>query len=262
MATKRTKTLKKKPSMAFVGNPFDADAISRHHDAVAAAPWLAGMATPSAEPRRKSVSLRVLCMFPDVEADHKVLDGFDDEAHRQADQAADASDGGGEAEALCKLFLNAAEAARRHRAIAEQKLSVRFCNAFERVLGVDIDVFTDESLLDDIHGEVKIGDKWIAIEAYDLVFVDETFRAAAAYLQYLASRVAYIGNVKQERTYPRIRRYRIPATLTSLLRRLGDEVETRRQQVTMPWAPPLPVVPAPTLDDAAVDAVIVAAVRG
>lgn len=224
----KTKTLKKKVS-AFAGNPFDADAIAAHHDAVAAAPWLSGTATLSAEMPRRGSSLR----FPGVESYYKILDDFEEAAHRLEEEA---YDDGGDGIAAAE----AAAPARRCRAIAEQMLSVRFGNAVTIILpGVGYQT------------------RRVDLADYDLVFVDENWKPACAAVAELSpSRVAYITDVKQEHTDPRSRRCRIPATLTALLRRLGDEVELRRQQITMSWTPSLPTVSAPTLDDSVVDAAI------
>jgi hypothetical protein len=138
---KSSYTYQQKP---FIGNPYNLAAIAEHHDAVAAAPWLAGMATAEPAPA-PSPRLRVLC----------VLDGV---------------------------------------AIAEMELRARLVFA-----SLDLDVTDKDEPIDDVHGEVKVGGKWVKVVDYDLVFLDNE----TASVRYLAaglppSRVAFVANVKAE----------------------------------------------------------------
>ena len=238
----------------FVGKPFNQEAIAAHHDAVAAAPWLAGMATPTlvAAP---SPRLRVLCVFDGVEADHKVLDHFDDEAARLGAQAADADVDGRNAEAT--EFYDKADIAKRRRAVAEMELRARLV-----FTGLDIAVTDKDELIDDVHGEVSVGGQWVKVADYDLVFIDNEYascRYLAAAAELSSSRVAFVANVKAERQTGEGQRRRqvVPATLTAILRRIGDLVADRRRQLVLPWGTEIAFPPAPSPDDAAVDEAIV-----
>lgn len=238
----------------FVGKPFDASAIAEHHAAVVAAPWLIGMATP--EPAAApSPSMRVLCVLDGVEAKHKVLDHFDDEAARLGDQAADADADGRSTEA--NLLYDQADIAKRQRAVAEMELRARLDFA-----GAAVDVADKDEPIDDVHGEVKVGGQWVKVADYDLVFLDNetaSVRCLAAVAGLPPSCVAFVANVKAERQTGEGQRRRqvIPATLTAVLRRVGDLVADRRRQLTMPWGAEIAYPPAPTADDAAVDEAIV-----
>ena len=222
----------------FVSNPYNQEMIAAHHDAVAAALWLAGMATP--EPAATpSPRLRVLCVLDDVEAPTRVQNevydrGFEDGADY--------------------------EAAKRHRAIAELRLAARLASV--QVAGVDLDIAEDDGPIDDVHGEVKVGGQWVKVADYDLVLLDSEqprFRYLAAATELPPSRVAFVANVKAERWDGEGQRRRqvIPATLTTILRRVGDLVADRRRQLAMPWGAEVACPPAPSSDDAAVDEVIV-----
>lgn len=232
----------------FVGNPYNQELIAAHHDAVAAAPWLAGMATPEPEAAH-SPRLRVLCVLGDAEADHKVLDHFDD-AGSEALYDADWTD----SDVRRSECLVVEEAAKRRRIIAEQKLAARLASV--QIAGVDLDIAEEDGPIDDVHGEVKVGGQWVKVADYDLVFLNNEWVAC----RYLAaglppSRVAFVANVKAERWDGR--RQVIPATLTAVLRRVGDLVADRRRQLAMPWGIEPAYPPAPSADDAAVDEAIV-----
>ena len=220
----------------FVSNPYNQEMIAAHHDAVAAALWLAGMATP--EPAATpSPRLRVLCVLDDVEAPTRVQNevydrGFEDGADY--------------------------EAAKRHRAIAEQKLVARLATV--QIASVDLDIAEEDGPIDDVHGEVKVSRKWMRIADYDLVFLDDemaSVRDLAAELP--PSRVAFVANVRAERSDGEGQRRRqvMPATLTAIMRRIGDIVTDRRRQLVMPWGTEIACPPAPSADDAAVDEAIV-----
>lgn len=232
----------------FVGNPYNQERIAAHHDAVAAAPWLAGMAMPepAAAPTPR---LRVLCVLGDAEADHKVLDHFDD-AGSEALYDADWTD----SDVRRSECLVVEEAAKRRRIIAEQKLAARLASV--QIAGVDLDIAEEDGPIDDVHGEVKVCEQWVNVADYDLVFLNNEWSAC----RYLAaglppSRVALVANVKAERRDGR--RQVIPATLAALLRRIGDLVADRRRQLVLPWGTEIAYPPAPSSDDAAVDEAIV-----
>ena len=236
----------------FVGNPYNQELIAGHHAAVVDAPWLAGVATP--EPAAApSPRLRVLCVLDDVEAEYRVLDHFDDEAARLEDKADYAED-------LLALdaYLNTVEDAKRCRVIAEQKLAARLAPI--QIAGVDLDIAEEDGPIDDVHGEVKVSGQWVKVADYDLVFLDNE----TASVRYLAaglppSRVVFVANVKAERWdgEGQCRRQVVPATLTAILRRIGDLVADRRRQLVLPWGTEPAYSPAPSSDDAAVDEVIV-----
>lgn len=235
----------------FVGNPFDPAVIAAHHDAVAAAPWLAGMATAEPEPA-PSPRLRVLCVLDGVEADHKVLDHFEDEAARLEDEATDT-----EEEAHATALFAAASTARRRRAIAEMQLRARLVFS-----GFALDAVDKDEPIDDVHGEVKVGGEWARVADYDLVFLNNetpSVRSLAAVAELPLSRVAFVANVKAERWDGEGQRRRqvIPATLTAILRRICDLVTDRCRQRLMPWGVELAYPPSPSPDDAAVDEAIV-----
>lgn len=211
----------------FVGNPFDVDAVAAHHDAVASAPWLRGVATASAA-APPSTQLRCLCVLPDVEADTKVLDRIREWPEELSDEEE--------------------RAMQRREKLAETKLHERLM----AYIGVG-------SLCDAIHlghdGSDRIGDidfsdlsdaDMALISSYDLVFVDAEASCRRTLVAALGDCCVVVASKPRGR--------QIAATVTALLRRIGDEVELRRLQTTMPWAPPLPTVPAPSYDDAAVDA--------
>lgn len=250
----------------FVGKPFNPAAIAAHHDAVVAASWLVGMATP-APAIALSPRLRVLCVLDGVEADHKVLDHFDDEAARLEDEAECSEDATNHA-----VLAVAAEAAKRRRDVAEKKLSARLASA--QIAGIDLDVSEDDGPIDDVHGEVKVGTsertgpqadafgRWVKVADYDLVLIDNEqprLRYLAAAAELSPSRVAFVANVKAERQTGEGQRRRqvIPVTITAILRRIGDLVADRRRQLLLPWGTEVAYPPAPSPDDAAVDEAIV-----
>lgn len=251
MSKKRTakpKTISVGVVKPFVGNPFDQAAIAAHHDAVAAAPWLVGLATPGPEPAPPPRP-RVLCVLDGVEANYKVLDHFDDEAAKLANEAFYTED----AERREAVFA-LAQAVKRGRAIAELKLSARLLAV--QFPGVDLDVADEDSPIDDVNGEVQVGGKWVKVADYDLVLVDNE----AASCRYLVaglppSRVAFVADVKTERRDARGYQV-IPATLTALLRRVGDLVADRQRQLVLPWGAEIAYPPAPSANDAAVDEAI------
>ncbi len=215
------------------------------------------MATP--EPAvAPSPRLRVLCVLDGIEADHKVLDHFDDEAARLADQAADAdaNEWGTEANAL----YDKADVAKRQRAVAEKKLSARF--TFVQVAGIDLDISEEDGPIDDVHGEVKVGGEWVKVADYDLVFLNNepcSTRYLAASAELPPSRVAFVANVNADRWTGEGQRRRqvVPATLTAILRRIGDLVADRHRQLLLPWDTEIAYPPAPSPDDAAIDEAIV-----
>lgn len=241
----------------FISNPFNREAIAAHHDAVIAAPWLAGLATPGPEPAPPPRP-RVLCVLDGVEADYRVLNYFDALADKLEYEAtvADADDRSCEA----RDIYDKVDRAKKLRAVAELKLSARLL-AFQ-LSGVDLDISEEDEPIDDVHGEVKVGgnkegEKWVKVTDYDLVLVDNE----AASCRYLVaglppSRVAFVANVKAERRDARGRQV-IPATLTALLRRVGDLVADRRRQLVLPWGAEIVYPSAPSADDAAVDEAIV-----
>lgn len=235
----------------FVGNPYNQELIAAHHDAVAAAPWLAGVATPEPEAAH-SPRLRVLCVLDGVEADHKVLDYFDDEAARLEGEAECSEDATNAA-----VLSIAAETAKRRRAVAEMELRARLVFS-----GVDIDVTNKDEPIDDVNGEVKVSGQWVKVADCDLVFLDNeksTIRYLASAAELPPSRVAFVANVKAERQDGEGQRRRqvVPATLTAILRRIGDLVADRRRQLVLPWGTEVAYPPAPSADDAAVDEAIV-----
>ena len=249
----RRKVAPKSPR-AFVGKPFDPAVIAAHHDAVVAAPWLAGMATPE-PPAAPSPRLRVLCVLDGVEADHKVLDHFDDEAAKLADEAFYTED----AERREAVFA-AVRTAQRQRANAEKKLDARLLAV--QLAGIDLDVSEEDGPIDDVHSEVKVGGQWMQVADYDLVLIDNEqprLRYLVAAAELPPSRVAFVANIKAERRLPQRERQRqiIPATLTAVLRRIGDLVADRRRQLLLPWGIEIAYPPAPSPDDAAVDEAIV-----
>lgn len=236
----------------FVSNPYNQERIAAHHDAVAAAPWLSGMATPepAAAPTPR---LRMLCVLGDAEADHKVLDHFDD-AGSEASYDADWTD----SDVRRSECLVVEEAAKRRRVIAEQKLAARLASV--QIVGVDINHAEEDGPIDDVHSEVKVGGQWAKVADYDLVFLDNetpSVRCLAAGLP--PSRVAFVANVKAEQWDGEGQRRRqvVPATLTAILRRVSDLVADRRRQLVMPWSSEPAYPPAPSSDDAAVDEAIV-----
>ena len=243
VAAKRSTALK-----PFVSNPYNQELIAAHHDAVAAALWLAGMATP--EPAAApSPRLRVLCVLDGVEADYKVLHYFDNETGRFEDKAECEED-----EARCASLWRTADEAKRRRALAERKLAARLAPV--QIAGVYLDIAEEDGPIDDVHGKVKVCEQWVNVADYDLVFLNNEWSAC----RYLAaglpsSRVAFVSNVKAER-WDR-RRHVIPATLAALLRRIGDLVADRRRQLLLPWGAKIAYPPAPSSDDAAVDDAIV-----
>ena len=251
--SKKHITKSKSPKL-FAGNPYNQELIASHHDAVTAAPWLAGIATP-APAAAPSPRLRVLCVLDGVEADHKVLDHFDDEVTHLDDEAATLEQD--ESSFNCDQRLEKVAdlieqkyAAQRQRELAEQKLGARLASV--QIAGVDLDVSEEDGPIDDVHGEVKVGGQWVKVADYDLVFLDNE----TASVRYLAaglppSRVALVVNIKAERRD--VRRQVIPATLTAILRRIGDLVADRRRQLLMPWGIEPAYTPAPSSDDAAVD---------
>ena len=236
----------------FIGNPYNQELIAAHHDAVAAALWLAGMATP--EPAAApSPRLRVLCVLDGVEADYKVLHYFDNETGRFEDKAECEED-----EARCASLWRTADEAKRRRALAERKLAARLAPI--QIAGVDLDIAEEDGPIDDVHGEVKVSGQWVKVADYDLVFMNNE----TASVRYLAaglspSRVVFVANVKAERWdgEGQCRRQVVPATLTAILRRIGDLVADRRRQLVLPWGTEPAYSPAPSSDDAAVDEVIV-----
>ena len=247
VAVKRITALK-----PFVSNPYNQELIAAHHDAVAAALWLAGMATP--EPAAApSPRLRVLCVLDGVEADNKVLHYFDNVTGRFEDKAECEED-----EARCASLWRTADEAKRRRALAERKLAARLAPI--QIAGVDLDIAEEDGPIDDVHGEVKVSRKWMRIADYDLVFLDDemaSVRDLAAELP--PSRVAFVANVRAERSDGEGQRRRqvMPATLTAIMRRIGDIVTDRRRQLVMPWGTEIACPPAPSADDAAVDEAIV-----
>ena len=247
MSRKHKRTTTPKP---FVSNPYNQGLIAAHHDAVAAAPWLAGVATP--EPAAApSPRLRVLCVLDGVEADHKVLDHFDIELERHELKAEEEED-----EVRCTELWKAADKVKRRRLITEQKLAARLAPV--QIAGVDLDVAEEDGPIDDVHGEVKVGGQWVKVADYDLVFLNNEWAACrylAAATELPPSRVAFVTNVKAERRDGR--RQVIPATLAALLRRIGDLVADRRRQLLLPWGFEQTYPPAPSSDDAAVDEAIV-----
>ena len=236
----------------FVSNPYNQELIAAHHDAVAAALWLAGMATP--EPAAApSPRLRVLCVLSGVEADYRVLDHFDDAAS-EASYDADWTD----SDARRSECLVAEETAKRCRGIAEQKLAARLASV--QLADIDLNVAEEDEPIDDVHGEVKVCEQWVKVADYDLVFLNNEWSAC----RYLAaglppSRVAFVANVKAERWDGEGQRRRqvIPVTLTAILRRVSDLVADRRRQLVLPWGIEPAYPPAPSSDDAAVDEAIV-----
>lgn len=238
----------------FVGNPFDPSAIAAHHDAVVAAPWLAGMATP-ALPAAPSPRLRVLCVLDGVEADHKVLDHFDDEAAKLADEAFYTED----AERREVVFA-AVRTAQRQRINAEKKLAARILAIM--LSSIDLDMSEEDGPIDDVNGEVKVNGQWVKVADYDLVFLDNEqprFRYLGTAAELPPARVAFVANVKAERQDGEGQRRRqvIPATLAAILRRVGDLVADRSRQLLLPWGTEIAYPPAPSPDDAAVDEAIV-----
>lgn len=234
---------------------FNQELIAAHHDAVATAPWLAGVATP--EPAAApSPRLRVLCVLDGVEADHKVLDHFEDEAIQFENGAAEADVDGRSADAYA--LYDQTDIAKRRRGLVEQKLTARLASV--QIAGVDLDIAEDDEPIDDVHGEVKVGGQWVKVADYDLAFLDNEWSAC----RYLAaglppSRVALVADVKAERWDGEGQRRRqvIPATLTAVLRRIGDLVADRRRQLVLPWGLEPAYPPAPSADDVAVDEAIV-----
>lgn len=239
---------KKRIAKIFMGNVFNQDLITAHHDAVAAAPWLVGMATAETE-ATPLPHLRVLCVLDGVEADHKVLDYFEDKATQLDDTASLEGE-----EETCAALLFAASVARRQRAIAEMQLRARL--VFSALPCIDLAVTDKDAPIDDVDGEVKVGGQWVRVADYDLVFLDNetpAVRYLAAIAELSPSRVAFVANVKAERWGER---QVIPATLTAILRHIGDLVADRRRQLVMPWGAEIAYPPAPSSDDAAVDEAI------
>lgn len=236
----------------FVGNSYDLTAINAHNDAVAAAPWLVGMTTK--DDVVTTSRLRVLCVLDSVEADHKVLDHLDVEAMRLENGAADADADGRSVEA--KSLYDRVDVTKRRRTVAEMELRARLV-----LTGLDLDVADKDEPID-INGEVKVGGQWVKVADYDLVFLDNetpAVRYLATAAELPPSHVAYVANVKTERQAGKGQRRRqvIPATLTAILCRIGDLMVDRRRQLLLPWGNEIAYPPAPGVDDAAVDEVIV-----
>lgn len=218
----------------FVGNSFDADAVAAHHDAVASASWLRGVATVSAAVP-PSAKLRVLCVLPDVEVDAKVLD--------KIDELIDADDDEFHGPTLTSVAL-----LRQRRLCAELKLHERlmaYIGASSLCEAIHLDHDGSERISDIDFSDLSDADM-VLIGSYDIVFVDADTSYHRTLVAALGDRCVVVSSKPRGR--------QIAATVTALLRRIGDEVELRRLQTTMPWAPPLPTVPAPSYDDATVDA--------
>lgn len=251
----KSKSLSVSVVKPFIGKPFDPAAIAAHHDAVAAAPWLAGMATPALT-AAPSARLRVLCVLDGVEADFRVLDHFDDKAARLVGAAAYE-----ENDALSDVILASAEKAKCYRDVAEKKLGARLASF--QIAEVDLDVSEEDGPIDDVDGEVKVGGQWVKVADYDLVFIDNEqprFRYLAAAAELSPARVAFVANVKAERWQDGAGwrpRQVVPSTVTAILRRIGDLVADRRRQLVLPWGTEIAYPPAPSPDDAAVDEAIV-----
>ena len=137
-------------------------------------------------------------------------------------------------------------------------LAARFASV--QIAGVDLDIAEEDGPIDDVHGEVKVCEQWVKVADYDLVFLNNEWSAC----RYLAaglppSRVAFVANVRAERSDGEGQRRRqvMPATLTAIMRRIGDIVTDRRRQLVMPWGTEIACPPAPSADDAAVDEAIV-----
>ena len=246
MAPRRKVTTKRSGApKPFVSNPYNQERIAAHHDAVAAAPWLAGMATPEPEAAH-SPRLRVLCVLDGIEADHKVLDHFNDEATRLNEEAY----WEGSADRRADLF-ESLNAANNRRVIADRTLAARLASV--QIAGLDIASSDEDGPIDDVHGEVKVGGQWAKVADYDHVFLDNetaSVRYLAAAAELPPTRVVFVANVEAERWDGEGQRRRqvIPITLTAVLRRIGDLIADRRRQLAMPWGSEPTYPPAPSSD--------------
>ncbi len=91
------------------------------------------------------------------------------------------------------------------------------------------------------------------------LFINNEHHSLASAAELPPSCVAFVANVKAERQMSEGQRRRqvVPATLTAILRRIGDLVTDRRRQLLLPWGTEIVYPPAPSPDDAAVDEAIV-----
>jgi len=225
----------------FVGNPFDAIKIAEHSDAVRALPWLAslGLPPPGDDASMKS-GFSILCVMPKLETPEKVWEHFSDEVDRLSDVFDEIGSGS---------VAVTVDAARRRRDIAADfTLQLRMMKLAE-TQGFIVDVVDErECSILDVY-EMARADRFVDPATYDVVFIDADDREAMALARCGARRVVLVGDCKNQPAA-------VAPTLTALYDVITDEIAQRGRQVSMPWAPPLPQVPAMSADDAAVDEAI------
>ncbi len=231
----------------FVGKPYNAATIAEHNDAVRTLPWLSSLELPPpGDEAATTPGFRILCVMPRVEADHKVLDHFDDLKQAAQDRAEE------EAAAADEQPATIAEieaAARRRDLAADFKLQERLLKLAE-MPGFVVDIVAEnQCAVLDVY-EMAGADRFVDPVAYDIVFVDADDREAMALAHCDAKRIVLVGDTKNQP-------HAVPATLTALYRVIADELMLRHQQLRFDWAAPELPLPVPSLDDVAVDEAIV-----
>jgi hypothetical protein len=226
----------------FTPNAFDPAAIAAHSDAIRSAPWLASLGLPPHEQSSSTPGFRILCVIPDVDASHNVLDYFDNVKSAAADAEYEA-DQNGDVESYRAANERFCAAGRRRNIAADLKLQ-------ERLLAL-----TETSFIVDCADEDgEIDGAAVDQSSYDVVFLDADSAKCRSFERCGAKCIVLVDNVKRETVTRGIRT--VPATLTALYRVVGDELALRRRQLAMPWAALALPLPMPLLDDAAVDEVI------
>ena len=230
-------------SQPFCPNPFDADAIAEHSDAVRSAPHLASLGLPAVAVPKPG--FRILCVMPDLETPHKVWEHFAAQADDLSDVLVDATD---EAE---KAAYEAEQAARRRRDIAADfNLQLRVMKLAETP-GFTVDIVAErECAVLDVY-ELRLADRFVDPATYDVIFIDADDRQARALERCGAKRVVLVGDCKNQP-------HAIAPTLTALYGVIADELMLQRRQLRFDWAAPELPLPVTGVDDAAVDERILA----
>lgn len=223
--------------------PFNADALADHSDMIRSAEHLRPLALPPAstpQPRNTS-TIRVLCVMPEVEPTYKVADEFEETDGPQY------------------TFEN--QQLKRRQRLAEKQLQHRFANHLEQSTGIAVDLVPTDNDVEDDGLYVAMPDKQpnrrAIVTNYDIIFVDADYRTgklsravADALSSVSPERIYYVDNVLKAN------KQTVPQTLSALVAVVQAEIARRAAQVPMPWAAPLPTLPAVDEDDAAVDAAI------
>ncbi len=203
---------------------FNPDRIAEQHAAVCAAPWLAGMGTPSAP--TSSSAIKVLLALPDAEPPVEVLDVLDDYREDETDVEADRR--------------------RQLRKLADLKLHERVISYAPP--GVEIDRVLDE--VDMRCGMVQVAAEIVGLRQltravdpadYKVVLIESDYQKRLPPLP--ASHVAVVGPAQ------------LQPTVSAVLAGIAEALRT--PQLGFAWAPEPPSVPQPSELDAALDALVV-----